>query len=75
MTPTLDPPPGFWVRLLEPDARSIAAGDLPATVRQDVTTMLRDYDAHMAGCLGQLEAVAHGTTGITVRVKPRRRGA
>lgn len=61
----LEPQPGFWIRLVEADARSITRGELPATVRQDVATMVRDYDAHLAQCQAALDA----------RVSPRRQRA
>lgn len=47
--------PGFWIRLVEADARDLAAGRLPHTVQIDVQTLLADYDAHVKSCQEQIE--------------------
>jgi hypothetical protein len=54
--PPLDPLPGFWIRLVETDARALARGELPPTVRADVATMLKDYDTHLANGQAALDA-------------------
>jgi hypothetical protein len=55
-TPQLEHVPGFWIRLVETDARALASGELPATVCADVATMLKDYDAHLANGQATLDA-------------------
>jgi hypothetical protein len=45
--PSADHIPGFWVRLIEAEARAIITGDLPDSVRYQVAAMMNDYDTHL----------------------------
>jgi hypothetical protein len=50
-----DSVPGFWIHLVESDARALAQGTVPPAVQLDVQTMLADYDAHLARSQEQLD--------------------
>jgi hypothetical protein len=52
--------PGFWLKLVEADARAVASGTLPDRVRDDVADMLADYDRHLH--LAALELEKRRTT-------------
>jgi phytoene/squalene synthetase len=55
---SVNPPdhvPGFWLHLIEVEARAIATGQLPEAVREAVATMMDNYDAHLRAAERQLE--------------------
>jgi len=55
--------PGFWLRVVEDDARRMVAGELPERVRLDISLVVTDYDNHLAAARQQLERVQHEKDG------------
>jgi hypothetical protein len=46
---------GYWLRVTEAEARALAAGTVPETVRVEFTEMMQAHDAHVDSCRTTLD--------------------